>query len=193
MLHLSEQRVVHGFNRKEPLAITWIYESYHRDIFVIVRKSTDDSPDAEDLVADIFYKLIKHSGRFERLKKIEYFLYKTARNTCLDYLKHQQVKKLKSDEVGKFYQGMEEHELETTEIREKFDQLMQVASAELSNPCKQIIQFSYAHGLGNREIAEKLGMSEKTIANLKTQALKTLKLVMKRPGRSGLNLFNFLL
>jgi RNA polymerase sigma factor (sigma-70 family) len=192
MLHLSEQRVIYGFNRKEPAAITWIYETYHRDVLSIVRKSTDGSPDAEDLVADIFYKLIKHPGRFERLKKIEYFLYKTAKNTCLDYLKHQLVKKLKSDEVEKYYQDINERELETADIREKFDQLMQIASAELSSPCKQIIQLSYAQGLGNREIAEKLGLSEKTIANLKTLAMKTLKLVMERPGKNGFLMFYFL-
>ena len=152
----------------------------------MVSKSTAGSPDAEDLVADIFYKLIKYPGRFERLKKIEYFLYITAKNTCLDYLKHQQVKKLKSDDVEKYFQGMEEIEVENTEIKERFDLLMQVATAKLSPQCRKIIMLSYAHGLENREIANQLGLSEKTVANLKTLAMKTLKLVLKKPGNNGL-------
>ena len=182
MMHFSEQRVIAGFNRKESVAIAYIYEAYHREVFSQVKKSVADSPDAEDLVADIFYKLIRHPGRFDSLKKMEYFLYKTAKNTCLDYLKHQQVKKLKSDDLEKYYLGMEEQGTEAAEIREKFDWLMQVASTRLSTPCRQIIKLSYAQGLGNREIAGRLGLSEKTVANLKTLAMKTLKLVMKKPG-----------
>jgi RNA polymerase sigma factor (sigma-70 family) len=186
MMHLSEQRIIGGFNRKESRAITWIYEVYHGEILHMVRKSTDSSPDVEDLVADVFYKLIKNPGPFERLKQIEYFLYKTAKNTCLDYLRHQQVKRLKSEEVENFYRAIEEGRSEAVEIREQFDALMQVAAAKLTPQCRQIIVLSYAHGLGNREIALKLGLSEKTVANLKTLAMKTLKLVMKKPGNDAL-------
>ena len=152
----------------------------------MVRKSTDGSPDEEDLVADIFYKLIKYPGRFDRLKKVEYFLYKTAKNTCLDYLKHLQIVKLRSGDVEKYYQGMEKRGSEAVEIREKFDWLMQVAAAKLSPRCRQVILLSFAHGLANREIAIQLGLSEKRVANLKTLAMKTLKLVMKKPGEGGL-------
>jgi len=187
MMHLSKQRVIGGFNRKESAAITWIYESYFGMVFRLVKESTAGSPDAEDLAAEVFYKLIKFPGHFEKLKQIEYFLYKTAKNACHDYLKHQQVRKEHFPEVEKYQQAIEDQVSEATEIREQFDSLMRIASAKLSPQCRQIIILGYGHGLVNGEIAKQLGLSEKTVANLKTLALKTLKLEMQRPGNRGLS------
>lgn len=193
MLHLSKQRVIGGFNRKESQSVARIYELYHRDVLRTVIKSTDGSPDAEDLVADVFYKLISHNGRFKSLKQIEYFLYRTAINTSLDYLRHQRVKKISADNVEKYYEDMQESAKESAQIRDRFDHLMLLAAAKLSPQCKQIIVLGYANGLGNREIAWKLGLSEKTVANLKTLAMKTLKMEVGKTHTSDLVMSYFLL
>ena len=190
MIQLSKQRIIEGFNRRDPAAITCIYESYFGMVFRLVSQAIDGSPEAEDLAAEVFYKLIKYPGPFEKLKQIEYFLYKTAKNTCLDYLKHQQVEKNHFPQVERYHQELEERDKEAAEIRERFESLMELASAKLSPSCRQIIILGYAHGLGNPEIARRLGLSEKTVANRKTLAMKRLRLAMKTRGQNGLfNLF----
>ena len=192
MMHLSKQRVIGGFNRRESEAIAWIYRSYFGRVFRLVKESTAGSPDAEDLAAEVFYKLIKFPGHFDKLKQIEYFLYRTAKNACLDYLKHQQVIKDHFPELEKYQLDIGDQESEAAEIREKFDSLIRVAAAKLSPHGRRIIILCYAHGLGNGEIARQLGLSEKTVANLKTLALKTLKLAMHSPDSGGLFKRHFL-
>ena len=193
MMHLSKQRVIGGFNRKESQSIARIYELYHWDVLRTVTKSTDGSADTEDLVADVFYKLIRHNGRFKSFKQIEYFLYRTAINTSLDYLRHQRVKKIRADDLGKFYEDLHDCANDFAQIRDRFDHLMLLAAEKLSPQCQQIIVLGYAHGLRNREIACKLGLSEKTVANLKTLAMKTLKMEVGKTHTSNLMMSYFLL
>ena len=185
MLQFSKQRVIAGFNRREPSALTWIYESYYEMVCGIVNQSARRSPEAEDLIAEIFYKLMKYPGQFEKLKQIEYFLYKTAKNACLDYQKHQRVKQDRFTEIEQYQQQIAEGQIEAAVIREKFDSLMRVAAARLTPQYSQIIILAYGHGLGNQEIARRLGLSEKTVANRKTLALKTLKIALGGPGHNG--------
>src|SRR5450432_1149349 len=91
--------IIPGFNRRDFKSTSWIYNAYLPDVFLIVKKLTRDAPEAEDLTADIFVILLQHQGAFESIRKLEYFLYTTARNVSLDYLRHQQVVKNKSGEV----------------------------------------------------------------------------------------------
>jgi DNA-directed RNA polymerase specialized sigma24 family protein len=66
-------------------------------------------------VADIFLTLLQHESPFETKGKLEYFLYTTARNISVDYMRHQKVVKDKSSEVADYYLSLEEDDVEGAE------------------------------------------------------------------------------
>lgn len=192
MKQLSPQQVVGGFNRRESKAMSWIYHEYRLYVFDIVETLTHGSPDTEDLVGEVFIRLLKFPGQFDKLKTIRYFLFNTAKNACLNYNRHQQLVNARSEEVDLYYPYMNEDSLEEVETIAECRNAMYRAIKKLPPHSQQIILLGYIEGLSNAEIAKRLGFSEKTVANYKTKALKTLKAEILKMGGHFLFLLYFL-
>ena len=181
--------ILRRFNRKEPDAVKWVYEQYYPYVLAIVRKMTYNSPDGPDLAADVFIKLLEHPGPFSSLSKIKYFLYTATKNHCIDYLRHQKVLRSKEPVIIQLKTTTEENDLEDVEARGVLHQKIYASMEELPRRCQYIFWLYYAQGLTNREIADKLSISEKTVSNQKTIALKRLKLKISKMNGASVTLF----
>jgi len=186
MQRISKHWIVPGFNCREPKATTWIYETYYPSIFTIVSKITMDSPDAEDLVADVFVTLLRQKSDFESIRKIAFFLYNTARNISLGYMRHQQVVKTKSPELIEHMLKMEEEAVRYAELNAAFQHLIHLAIETLPPQCKQVFLLCFTEQLRNAQIAAKLGISEKTVANHKIYAYKRMRMEIGRADHASM-------
>jgi RNA polymerase sigma factor (sigma-70 family) len=115
MQPLTKQQIVGGFNRPEPRAVSWIFDEYQPGVFTIVRRLTGISPDTDDLVAEVFTRLMENPGRFPNLARIKYFLLLTARNTCLNHIKRREMMKQHTGELENLTPTFEEDQLEAAE------------------------------------------------------------------------------
>jgi RNA polymerase sigma-70 factor (ECF subfamily) len=168
--------VLQRFNRKEPGAWSWVYNKHYSAVYSLVRKITAGSADSKDLTAIVFLKLLEYEGRFESLDKIKYFLYTTAKYTSIDYLRQQQVRQEKYDKISRQAVSVEENGLEKAEAKASFQQLITSSIEQLPRRCRYIFMLYYSRGLTNYEIASRLHISEKTVSNQKTIAIKMLKM-----------------
>src|ERR1700681_3181922 len=109
--------VLQRFNRKETGARSWVYNKHYSAVYSLVRKITSGSADSKDLTAIVFLKLLEYEGRFESLDKIKYFLYTTAKNTSIDYLRQQQLRHEKNYEISRHVDNAEENVLEKAEAK----------------------------------------------------------------------------
>ena len=184
-------QVVAGLNRKEPRAREWVYKTYYPDVLRTIRVSTAGSPDAEDLVSDVFLRLYEHNGSFDSLRDIKQFLVTIAKNCSQDHLRHREVVKRRTPDIEKHYRNLGEVERDHDEISRLFDEMMEFAARELSRQCRQVITLFYTYGKRNHQIARQLGISEKTVEGHKTVAYKKLKLAFG--NRKSSFLLNLLL
>ena len=182
MQPLSLKQVIHGFNRHEKNAIRWVgTHTYYPYISGFVEKLSGVTPDTADLVEEVFAKLLEYPRYFDKVQKIKRFLYSTAKNICLNYNKHRQIVNSKSEEVARYYQGIEEDTLKAAEVSALSRDMYFNAIDNIPAKLKEIFRLYFDRDLSNREIAEKLGVSEKTVANRKSVALKAFKAeVLKR-------------
>lgn len=125
---------------------------------------------AEDIVQDIFLKLYQSDKEME----IEYpksFFKRSATNAAIDYYR----KKSKTNFVNIDDQfnvsSEEEEEKDLTEVVEKVN-----AAIDLLPPkCRTIFILKRKENYTNKEIAEKLDISVKTVENQMTKAFKFLR------------------
>jgi RNA polymerase sigma factor (sigma-70 family) len=192
MQPLTKQQIVGGFNRREPRAVSWICDKYQPGVFTIVRRLAGISPDTDDLVAEVFTRLMENPGRFPNLPRIKYFLFLTARNTCLNYIKRREMIRNRSGELEIRSPAFEEDQLEATEASAQLFQILEAAIEKLPPKCKAVFLLHYRYRLSNAAIAERLFLAEKTVANRKAQAMKLLKMDMK-DKKSFIFLLNFFL
>ena len=146
--------------------------------------SSGSSSDAEDLVQIIFMKIFEANGRFETLRNIQNFVDRVCVTTCKDYLKKRKTRQSKIP-LFAFYQNQNDHTSENASVLRIVILVKYLAIEILPPQSRQIILLSYVEGLKNKAIAEKLGITEKTVENHKTIALKKLKMEIEKRGGPG--------
>ena len=67
------------------------FEKYFEPVFQFTRKYTGDEAIAHDITQDAFIKLYEKRENFDVIEKAKSFVYITARNLCLDHLKHLKI------------------------------------------------------------------------------------------------------
>jgi len=164
------------FSQGEQAAFNAVFDAFRMRIFYFVRKVLNgNTPVAEEITSDTFVKLHRLHKNFNTYNNIQAFLFITARNACLDFLKYQQRQK---KNLYALYSQSQQEELPAFEDTDIMSEVLQFIHAEiekLPERSRLIIQLSL-EGLSIKEIAEHMQISPQTVANQKTTALKSLRL-----------------
>lgn len=181
MKQLTDETLIE-FSQGSPQAFQAIFDSFRMRIFYFVKKLTDDVPTAEEITSDTFVKLHRLHDKFNTYNNIQAFLFITARNASLDYLKYRQRQRehfteLHEEDVPEIPM-FSETDVHADVLRHIYEEI-----EKLPERSKQIFKLYYIEGISLNEIAEMLGISKQTVANQKHTALKTLKMkLLDRPG-----------
>lgn len=134
-----------------------------------------DRDDSEDIVQELFIN-IWNKGK-DNLPEKEFMAYMTTsvRNSCISFLRRKQEGTV----------SIEDHQIaahETIDDRDEYEdgektreEHLQCALDTLPPKCKDIFLMAKLQGMKYREIAAQLGLSEKTIENQMTKAIKLLR------------------
>ncbi len=145
------------------------FKSLHAYAFTILR----DDIAAEEMVQNVFFKLWERKEKIEIETSVTAYLYRSVYYESLNYLKHIKVKEGYHHHATR---NNADHDatdnLTLKELRTKIDE----AIKELPEQCRTIFQLSRFDGLKYRVIADKLGISVKTVENQMGKALKTLRI-----------------
>lgn len=136
---------------------------------------------AEDVVQDVFVELWNRKETIEIGDQIQAFLYRAVYTRSLNVLKHKTIEDnycSSMEEINQkraeFYhpdnneviKRIENHELRS-EIHEAIN--------ELPDKCKEVFKLSYLHHMKNKEIADILNISMRTVEAHMYKALKFLR------------------
>lgn len=135
---------------------------------------------AQDLVHEVFLKLWEHRFSNES-NSIEALLFKMTRNMCLNVLKHQRiVQNVQFDLVAiTRWEELYRVEFVRDEPRLLLEQELENEINEIMNGlperCREVFILSRMQGLKNRQIAEELNLSVKTVEKHISNALRIFR------------------
>jgi len=160
----------HKHTVMDPKSFDHIFLSYHPALCVYATGIVGDAHVAEDLVEDVFIKVLQRSMLKSPIEDWRAYLYLAVRNTCFKYLK----RSLKFSPLE--LAGIEASEDSGDEFlhAEVFRQVMQAIEA-LPDKCGKVIRMSYLEEKSTPEIATALGVTESTVYNQKARGLSLLK------------------
>jgi RNA polymerase sigma factor (sigma-70 family) len=176
---MRSYQILAGFNKKDPAFIATVWNLYSPFVLSIISTLTHGSPDARDLTSDTLEKLLGYTRTFESMDKIRSFLLTVAKNNCKDYLNRQKLRDSIEDEFGKRNQDIEPEDMIAAETVAYLRKNIYDSIEDLPPKCKDIFMLWFTNGLKNREIAERLGISEKTVEKQKTKAFRILRIDIK--------------
>ena len=159
-------------NAGDKHAFKQVFDQYFKALCAFSYKYIKSQQEVEDLIQEVFVSFWEHKKDFENFDGIRAFLYTSARNRCLNYLKHLNVKK--KHESSLIYE-LESEQFFTRHVIEE-EVFNQLYSEIRSLPDgSQKIMLLALKGLKNKEIAEKLGVSENTVKTQKKIAYARIK------------------
>ena len=152
--------------------------------------------EAEDVVQDVFVELWKRKDSIEIGEQIQAFLYRAVYTRALNVLKHRNVEDgycAAMEEINRrraeFYQPDNNEVIRKIEDRELRKEIHDAIN-ELPDKCKEAFKLSYLHDMKNKEIADVLGVSLRTV---EAHMYKALKFLRNRLGHLWFILLLFLL
>lgn len=131
------------------------------------------SDDAEEMVQNVFFKLWEKRERLHELQSVTAYLYRAVHNECMNFIKHEKVKT--AYEVHAVHHGDIASKAQDNAEAKELQRRLADAMNDLPEQCRAIFQMSRFEELKYREIADKMGLSVKTVENQMGKALKILR------------------
>ena len=161
------------------------FQEYFEPVYRFNRKYTTDDDLARDVTQESFIRLYERRADFNANEQAKSFVYLTARNLCLDHLRHKSIEK-------EYLQQLPPLEEDPTVLKEITLQetlrILHAAIQQLPPQSKEIIKQSL-NGKNNTEIAEILSVSVNTVKTLKKNAYSTLRRLLDTSSLAILSIF----
>ena len=146
------------------------------------------------MVQDVFVELWRRKDSIEIGDQIQAFLYRAVYTRALNVLKHRNVEDgycAAMEEINQkraeFYQPDNNEVIRRIEDRELRKEIYNAIN-ELPDKCRMVFKLSYLHDMKNKEIADTMGVSLRTV---EAHMYKALKLPRDKLGYLNLMLALF--
>jgi len=119
--------------------------------------------DVDDVVQESYLRILQARAA-QPIRSAKAFLFQIARNLAIDLVRRERVSPLQTVRDLEALSIMEERPTvaETLSLEEKIG-LLADALAALPDRCREIVVLRKLEGLSQKEVAERLGLSERTI------------------------------
>jgi RNA polymerase sigma-70 factor (ECF subfamily) len=172
---LSDEELMKALSKGDQRAFDELYKRFYGQLLGYFKNMLwGDREKAEDMVHDIFAKIIKNPDYFDSDRSFRTWLFSVASNMCKNEYKKQAVRKNTST-------GVEEHrsissstnvlsEVQDVQFQEAFEENL----AKMDEKHREVFALRHLEGLSMKEIAEVMQINEGTVKSRLFYATKFL-------------------
>src|SRR5258708_26284981 len=171
----DEEKIWRAIQRKDGQAFDNFYTEHYKNFFLAAFSYLKDAGLAEETVNDVFVKLWESAKTIEIESSLAAYVYRAVVNRSLDVIDKNKRRQRRQIEFRRLPE--ETLELRSMEENELKIRLYKVID-QLPDQCQKVFRMSRFEELKQQEIADRLGISIKTVKNHITHALKQLNRVL---------------
>lgn len=152
----------------------WLFNTYWEKVFAVCYYSTDDMELAKEMTQDIFKSIWERRSSLTIEKSYENYLIRASKMKVAEHFRNKSIRKKHMEIIGKDFC----HSAHCTEQDVSFSLLLEELDLlvdRLPCQCRNVFNMSRKKGLTNKEIAEKLEISERAVEYHISKALNFLK------------------
>jgi RNA polymerase sigma-70 factor (ECF subfamily) len=182
---VTNETIVEDLKNGQESALRFIYDQYYNKLVAFAKYTIRNPLLAEDFVQDAYCILWQNREKLQVHQPVQAYLFRIVHNRCVDYLRkivskseydNQAQWKLKEAELTQTpFENTIISEIQTEEAQHIIQQTIQTFSAQT----REIFQLSRNEQLKNNEIAERTGLSVKSIEYHIGKALQQFRTALK--------------
>ncbi len=176
----TDEHLIRLLSSKPERAIELIFKQYYTYLCGRIVRIVHQPSLAEDIAQEVFLELWKKRESLVIKSTLKAYLGRAGVNRALNYLRDSKPDLFKEEPVeqaGTISSAF--HQLEVQDLESLIDQAIQ----GLPERCRLVFSLSRFEDLTNKEVALQLGISEKTVENQMTKALRILRGVLEEYRR----------
>ncbi len=160
-------------------AFAAFYERHRAAMYLAAYHLLRDRDDAHDAVQELFADVWQRADRIDAAGNVKGFLYTVMRNRILSAMSRSKY----FDEYVNSFLAFEQRSVSVTEetvLARELERLLAEKIGELPPKMREVYELSWHEHLNNREIAERMAISEGTVKQHKHQATRILRGKLQR-------------
>ncbi|WP_134089273.1 RNA polymerase sigma-70 factor [Olivibacter sp. XZL3] len=174
----SDEELFEACVQGSELSFEELYNRYWYKLYAEALRRLKKAEVAEEIVQDLFTSIWLNRKRIRIHSSVAAYLFTSVRYLVISSVQKEIVRK----NYKEFYKGHFKDYDNSTETKIAFNELQHQIESHvrlLPDRCRYIYELSRKEFKSNKEIADLLGISEKTVENQLTKALSRLKVAMK--------------
>lgn len=173
----EEEQIWQSIQAKDRQVFESYYKEHYKFFYLAAWKYLGDAGPAEETVNDIFVRLWQDAEKLEIRISLRSYIYRAVVNRCLNEIdkNKRELRDRKEAFRGAEEGAAESKDMEDSELKLRLYQ----AIDRLPEQCQRVFRMSRFEELKQQEIADKLGISIKTVKNHITYALQHLQKVLE--------------
>lgn len=169
---ITDQCLAESIKNSNQGVFELVFNFYYSGLVVYADQIIKNTSVSEDIVQSVFMKLWETRETIEIRSFRSYFI-QCVKNRCIDHLRSQQVKDRFNNRTPEPIQLILDEDLWTkTELTD----LIEKSVESLPPRCREIFRMSRYENLKIADIADKLGISKRTVETQISKSLKILRI-----------------
>lgn len=150
-----------------------VFRTWYPTLVRVATALLSDSDAAEEVAQEVMLELWRRRHVIDAHVSLRAYLLRSVRNRSLNHLRHLRVRRDTEADVEATY----DNPLTADQpiVASELSQAVHAAVRDLPPRCREVFELSRVHGLRYAEIAESLGISQKTVEAQMGKALRIMR------------------
>ncbi|MEZ5055662.1 MAG: RNA polymerase sigma-70 factor [Saprospiraceae bacterium] len=170
--NVLDQELLLLIKKGDNAAFRQIFDRYYKYIVVTVYKISSNDELAHDIAQDVFLQIWNKRETIEIQGDLKSYLRRAAINKTYNFFK---ASRIDFRDEADLPETKDENSPDEIVMKDERNQMINNAIEALPEKCRIVFQLRRIEGSSHQEIADKLGISKKTIENHLTKAMKLLR------------------
>lgn len=152
-----------------------IFRTHFNSLCIFARKYIKDTDVCKEIVQNVFVLIWEKRATIDLQKNIKSYLFSAVYSRCMNHIRDHKKFDGNATEHIEVLNKKDDQDIEQQMHEADLNSRIQQAIESLPEKCREVFQLNRMEGLKYKEIAEKLGISIKTVENQVSKALKVLR------------------
>lgn len=173
---LSEKELVELLREDKLSAFKELYKRYWKKLYGAAYKRLRNKEQCEEIVQELFTNLWVKRHELPLINGVSSYLYTSVTHLVIDHYRKELVRQKYRETFKLVHYQEADNSTEEAILLKDLTETIESEISQLPDKCRSVYELSRKEHKSNKEIAMQMGISEKTVENHLTKALKRLQL-----------------